>query len=822
MTIGTRRWFSVIALVAIASCAWWLFLTDDIALPTARPTTAAPQDPQRIPAAEPAELAKQRTAVPTAANEQLAGGDPLAAGPPMVPSGNMARFTGRCLAAENGTPLADCTVKTDESGSVVARTGPDGTFDFHTELDKSGRRGLRIDAIGRAPREGDFEGLRDGDTEDLGDIPMQRGFVVTGRVVDPDGKGVTGNNVIVFGIDSRLRAGQFGQSTASAACAEDGSFTLDMPMPPGDWKAQLFGKDRQRGDGAFHIDATTGCAPLLLVTERKVTISGIVVDDRGQELPDVVLRTENGDAITSSGPRHGKFRLVSTQQVSGPTRILLENPGDWADSFVPPTATWGQDDVRIVIPRVPDMAIEVVDQQGTPVEQFGVLFLPTERVSISSSRDYGAHPDGRLSLTTHRLGRHVLRVLPTQLDMLASEPQFVTVTKSALPVQRVTLERMRHASVLVVDADGSAIAGAQMSLVRIGTSLEYSRSGQQDPRRHLLWNGDRRSPELVADSTTGPNGETELFAPSSAQGFLLRVRATDRPPAFVEAPDFPVGAPLRIVLTKGGALAGRVELHGQSRDLFSIDLRDADGTAVALPRQQDSLQADGTFEIPLLPPGNYTVQVRRKVEVRTAGSMRIAWTTLANSIVHATVTAGETTHLSLDAPAQALGTLRGRIVPTSAGLTAAGLALLGTDNAVRGVFPIASDGSFFADDLLPGRYQVVVAKDANMLMNGIPATLAREIEVLPGGALREEFVLTPRKLTLRFRSAAGGPIDAPIELRYGSLLRSLGKPTKDLVLDPAPELPIQVRYEGSANWSTPITMPPDRSEHTAEVVIPAR
>jgi hypothetical protein len=191
-------------------------------------------------------------------------------------------------------------------------------------------------------------------------------------------------------------------------------------------------------------------------------------------------------------------------------------------------------------------------------------------------------------------------------------------------------------------------------------------------------------------------------------------------------------------------------------------LRDADGTAVALPRQQDSLQADGTFEIPLLPPGNYTVQVRRKVEVRTAGSMRIAWTTLANSIVHATVTAGETTHLSLDAPAQALGTLRGRIVPTSAGLTAAGLALLGTDNAVRGVFPIASDGSFFADDLLPGRYQVVVAKDANMLMNGIPATLAREIEALPGGALREEFVLTPRKLTLRFRSAAGGPIDAPI------------------------------------------------------------
>lgn len=740
----------------------------------------------------------------------------------MVPSGNMARFTGRCLAAENGTPLADCTVKLGESSPVVARTGPDGTFDFRTELDKSGRTSLRIDAAGRVPREGDFGGLRDGATEELGDIPMQRGFVVTGRVVDQDGNGVTGNNVLVFGIDSRLRAGQHGQSTAGAACAEDGSFSFDIPIPPGDWKAQLFGKDRQRGDGTFHIDATTGCAPLLLVTERKVTISGIVVDDRGQELPDVVLRTENGDAITSSGPSHGKFRLVSTQQVSGPTRILLENPGDWTDSFVPPTVAWGQNDVRIVIPRVPDMTIEVVDQQGAPVEQFGVLFLPTERASISISREYGTHLDGRLSLTTHRLGRHVLRVLPTQQDMLASEPQFVTVTQNELPVQRVTLERMRHASVLVVDADGSAIAGAQMSLVRIGTSLEHSRIGQQDPRGNLMWYGDRRSPELVADGTTGPNGETELFAPSSTRGFLLRLRATDRPPTFVEAPDFPVGAPLRVVLAKGGLLAGRVELHGQSRDLFSIDLRDADGKRVALPPGQDSLQADGIFEIPLLAPGNYTVQTQRQVATRTDGETRHSWAIMANTLVPVTIVAGTTTHVVLDAPALLAGTLRGRLSPADAGLRAAGLALLGTDNAIRGVFPIATDGTFFADDLLPGRYQVLVAKDANTLMSRMPATLAREIEVSPGAALSEEFAFTPRKLTLRFRSPAGEPIDAPIVLRYGSLLRVVSKPTKDLILDPAPELPIQVCYMNSANWSAPITLPPDRSEHAADVVIPAR
>ena len=167
-------------------------------------------------------------------------------------------------------------------------------------------------------------------------------------------------------------------------------------------------------------------------------------------------------------------------------------------------------------------------------------------------------------------------------------------------------------------------------------------------------------------------------------------------------------------------------------------------------------------------------------------------------------------------------TLRGRLSPADTGLRAAGLALLGTDNAIRGVFPIATDGTFFADDLMPGRYQVLVAKDANTLMSRMPATLAREIEVPPGAALSEEFAFTPRKLTLRFRSPAGEPIDAPIVLRYGSLLRVVSKPTNDLILDPAPELPIQVCYMNSANWSAPVTLPPDRSEHAADVVIPAR
>lgn len=42
----------------------------------------------------------------------------------------------------------------------------------------------------------------------------------------------------------------------------------------------------------------------------------------------------------------------------------------------------------------------------------------------------------------------------------------------------------------------------------------------------------------------------------------------------------------------------------------------------------------------------------------------------------------------------------------------------------------------------------------------------------------------------------------------------------ELVLDPAPELPIEVRAGDSGEWSTPVSMPRDRTEAVVEVTVP--
>lgn len=819
MVVHRSRWLGLLAVAAAAAgLLWWTANAESGApLPTGGP--APPSEAAAGPAVAPAEPPVERTAA--AAPAPSAPADPLAAGPPSGPSNMSARFRGRCVAAESRQPLADCAVKLDENGPAAAHSAADGTFDVAAPFGESARVRLRIEAPGRVPRIGDFEHVRDGAVEDLGDVALPRGFVVTGRVVDPDGVGVTGHNVLVFGVDTKLRDGQFGRSTAEAVCAADGTFTLSLPLPPGDHLAGVWGPRRQRGDGAFRVDATTGCPPLVLVVEPQNEITGVVVDELGKPVMDVELTTEHGGAVAESGP-NGRFRLVPQQAVTGPTRVLLRDPGNWSPAFVAPTVDWGQRDVRLVLPRGPTVTIEAVDDRGEPVTEFGVLFVPQKGSAFPFSRDHGTHPEGKLVVPTTRLGRHVLRVLPKAPDLLASEPQFVDVDSTQALVLRVPLERLPAVDVVVVDAAGSGVQGADVRLVRIGHRLDHARRGQQEQDLHqrLKWRPEKRSPELVSAALSDTDGRAALFAPTATNGFLLRVKAKGHEPTLVQDPALSPTAPLRVVLARAGALSGRVELHGQSRDLFQVDLRRADDGAMEPERQLQKLQSDGTFAVPMLPVGDYAVTVLRQIQVREPGSASWSFAPFGAPTVRVRVDPAATAEVELDAPPIVLGSLRGRIAGLSTGTGhAVLLSLLGTRNAQRGMFPLATDGSFVADELPPGRYQLAVS--AGNPFDVMPALLAPEFEIAPGGAQVQDFVFTRRRLTIELRTPTGEPVQGEVEVRCGSLVRSCGVRSA-LVLDPAPEVPVQLRYEGTTEWSLPASMPQDRTEHALEVVVPSR
>lgn len=775
------------------------------------PTEGAPPDavqkepalPRPVAAVEGALPARQSEAVPPALEREVAP-------PPVIAAGRTntsARLVGRCVAAENGAPLAGCVIEIVARGEERGTTREDGCFAIDFVPMPSGSITVKAKASGRVSLEGQL--LVEGSVGDLGTIRMRRGFVVSGRVVDPDGIGVPGHTVLVTDVDTALRTGQVSKSTVNAVCADDGSFTLGIPLPAGDWHARLQGPRRQRGDGAFRVHALTGVEPLALVVEPQNEITGVVVDEAGQALVNVGLCTEQGGAVANS-VGNGAFELVPQQPVSGSTRILLRDPA-WSQEFVPPTVAWGQRDLRIVIPSGPRLTVEVVDDAGAPVTRFGVLFGPVGPGLLPRS-NAGDYPGGRIELCTPHRGRHVLRVSPQERTLLASEPRYLDVGATPLPVQRVVLERLHETAVFVVGADQAGVADAIVNLARVGDSPDLA---WLDPQQVLFTNltPEQSTGAFVSGARTDAEGRCSLFAPANCRGYVLCAQKVGFVSAFVVDPPLSVVNPLRVVLASGGALRGSVEVHEQSSKQFIVRITHVDGSLVeGKDLRALSLMSDCTFTVPVLPPGDYVVQVLRRLYPRGGGGFVPAAPPQRVAIL-----VGQTTEVHFDARPVVAGSLAGRLVTRDASKSyRVQLVPLDAENAMFGEFDVADDGSFLAEELLPGRYHLAVR-------SFLPAVLAAVVEIAPGAVRHQDFTFTRRKLTLRFRTPAGEPATGNFELRCGPLLREMRLPESDtLVLDPAPELPIQVRYRGAADWSEAIAMPADRAEHTTEVVVRPR
>ncbi|MCB9886918.1 MAG: carboxypeptidase regulatory-like domain-containing protein [Planctomycetes bacterium] len=737
-----------------------------------------------------------------------------------------ATITGRCLAAENRRPIADVVVGLSGAGEV-ARSAADGTFRAEVALDARGAVTLRLDAADRATRAGSFAGLKDGSHEDLGDLLLPRGWRVRGRVIEVDGTGVGGNNVLVFGVDTALRAGQSSQGLAGAVSAADGSFTLDMQLPAGSYRAQVFGARRkQRGDGAFVVDPSRGTELLHLVLEPievVPAIRGTVVDARGAPVDGVRLRAESGSAPAQSD-RLGRFALLADGPTTGTTRVLLQRPERWAATFAPPVVEWGREDVRIVLPDGPRVAVEVVDDAGAAVAEYAVLFGPADHQFLPENRACGRrHEDGRCEFSTSQRGGLLLRVVPTTDDLDCGELRKVELGAEELHRERFVLARLAMASVIVVDDAGGPVSDADVSLLRLGEDLEQARHRDRDPRSlrlHTLVDG---LSERVGGGKTEADGRTSLRVPPRAQGLGLRVRAEGFVTELIVDPRLSSVAPLRVVLRRGGALRVEVERNGEPRELFAVVLWDAMGRPVS--RIDGRIDAEGVCTVPLLPAGHYSVSVHRQLVLELPGEAVRRHAACGAPVVAVDVVGGATANVRIEVPRPSFGALDGRLVgPDFSGEVPhlLGVALVRLDAAdLRiGFFPVAADGSFHAEGLLPGRYHIAVQNTALGELQSVKGLLDAVVEIEPGNTRSAEFACVRRRLQLRLRWPDGRPVAARVEYRCGTLTAT-HQGSGELVLDPAPELPIEVRVGESGEWSAPVLMPRDRTEAVVEVVVPA-
>ncbi len=214
----------------------------------------------------------------------------------------------------------------------VARTGPDGIAFMPTRS-----RAWKHDCHWLVLAEG-YAPSYEYATRPEPEVLLERGVVVSGRVLDPFGRGVSGALVEYLGGCSH------GTAAARAVADDGGRFTLG-PVPsslPG----QLWVAGRRIAADLLALDrpASAGRDCVQLAMDLGLAYRGTVVDPLERPLAGVVVRAWNEQrGPTAMTDANGRFALDSVEPgagivVFGPGALLDEVPCDVDDTF-PATPT---------------------------------------------------------------------------------------------------------------------------------------------------------------------------------------------------------------------------------------------------------------------------------------------------------------------------------------------------------------------------------------------------------------------------------------------------------------------------------------------------
>ena len=504
-----------------------------------------------------------------------------------------------------------------------------------------------------------------------------------------------------------------------------------------------------------------------------------------------------------------------------PARIAVHGAPD----FVPPAGSaasdmvvcaenvvWGTSDLRIVLERAATLPIEVVGDDGEPVEDFGVVLdRPLLGELRAAVRQRGHHARGRLEVVGVVVGKTSFRVVP--VDPLLSPSDALPV--ESLAARRVVLRKRVPCAVRVVK-NGRPAANVCVDLVRtpFASPLRFEPAATQRPRLLEPHSGEHALPgesvaERIAGGRTDANGVVRMLRDVALEQRALLVQVDGFAPTVLDEPAFPVdGSPLRVTLPDAGFVDGTIQLRGRSgRDL---DVWLGQGQQRVVVR----VRGNGSFRSPPLATGTW------RAELRSKGA-------LVGGERDVQIADGATTTIAWDLAALGGASVRGHLVRAGAALTGltVDVSRVGEQpvpEPIRSV-EVGADGRFEARDLVAGTYRIVVRSAARLsvLMPWIDGTVVQ----LGGSDHRDlEIAFPPRRLVVHFRRPDGSAVRSERVLARCDGVQwtfPFGIPTDEqFVIDPAPALPIEFRTAASPVWSAPVQMPADRAEAEVTVVLP--
>jgi protocatechuate 3,4-dioxygenase beta subunit len=362
-----------------------------------------------------------------------------------------------------------------------AEAAADGRF--RLEMLPSGAHVLGVKAPGYSSKRVDVNVPSGGRDVDVGDVELETGLAIRGRVRDASGRPISGANII--GQQARSMPAPY---PTPALSETDGSFVL-AGLQPGSYRVSVTaqgyaGADRPIEAGAEKVD---------LVLSPAGSISGAVVDDTGRPVESFRVnasparREADAPGTMIMGPRNkigngtdGRFLIEDLAE--GTYVVAASAPGQSSAnvSGVKVSAGSTTDAGTIRLSAGGTVRGMVADAAGTPVA--GAVI--TVR---GPGRDYGSIGASPQGVSDPAGAFEVTGVPPATVEVSASHPNYAEGRVSGIDVDpakgpaeaRIVLSQGGRIEGVVRRRDGTAIGGAYVNVTpqRRGGGFSYGGPG---------------------------------------------------------------------------------------------------------------------------------------------------------------------------------------------------------------------------------------------------------------------------------------------------------------------------------------------------------